>query len=108
MQGYLGETLMDIKDTPFKDYTDFDWAMYFIECYGQIDGAHHKNWVMDQVARIYNGVKPIIKLARWDNGQSEYRISLGEETDEYHFWVAKMKHGEDGENTYFYDEGSCP
>jgi hypothetical protein len=27
-------------------------AMVLIECYGQIDGSHHKAWVLDQVARV--------------------------------------------------------
>jgi hypothetical protein len=105
MEGYLGETLLDIKDTKFKDYTRSDWAMYFLESYGLIDGSHHKNWVLDQMARAIKGVKPIIKLAKWSEGTEEYRISLGEPTKEYLDWVIEMKDGEDGAG---YDEGSPP
>lgn len=25
MEGYLGETIVDVKDTPYKDYSSFDW-----------------------------------------------------------------------------------
>lgn len=50
---YLGETpVTDLTGTPFADYTPTDWAIYYIGSYGQIDGAHHKNWALDQVARI--------------------------------------------------------
>ena len=43
MDKYLGEKVVDIKDTPYKNYTQSDWAMEYIERYGGIDGAHHKS-----------------------------------------------------------------
>lgn len=52
MATYLGETTVDIATTPFAAYTATEWAMYFVECHGQIDGGHHKSWVLDQVARV--------------------------------------------------------
>ena len=57
-------------------------AISLIEQYGQIDGSHHKAWVLDQVVRIlvYN----------------------------YENWVIRMKDGEDGPDTYGYDEGVAP
>ncbi len=109
MEGYLGETIVDVKETKYKDYTPSDWAMYFIETYGQFDGADHKQWAMDQVARVLKGTKVVIKLASWDNGQSEYRISLGEPSEEYKTWATEML-GElfEGEYEYDYDEGIAP
>lgn len=108
MEGYLGETDVDIQQSEFKDYTPSDWAMYFIESYGQIDGDHHKLWVLDQIARILKGTKVIVKEAKWDNGQSEYRVHLDKKSSEYKQWVKEMKNGEDGENTYGYDKGIAP
>ena len=108
MEGYLGETIVEQKDTKFKDYDRGAWAMYFLECYGGIDGAHHKDWVLDQMARAMKGTSIIIKLAKWSNGQQEYRISTGEPSEEYLAWVKEMCAGEDGENTYSYDEGIAP
>ena len=109
MEGYLGETNMDVKDTPYKDYSATDWVLYFIEQYGQYDGGHHKQWVMDQCVRIIKGNTIDIKLAKWSNGHSEYRINLSDEpTQEYLDWVKDMCDGEDGPNTYSYDEGSAP
>jgi hypothetical protein len=108
MEGYLGETVFDAKDTEFKDFTPSDWAMYFIEGYGQIDGGHHKQWVIDQVSRILKGTSVIIKQASWDNGQKEWRMVLDEPSEEYKEWVIEMRNGEDRPNTYFYDCGIVP
>lgn len=58
-------------------------AMNVIERYGGIDGAHHKTWVIDQVARALTG-------------------------EHYQTWVIEMKAGEDGPETYGWDEGIPP
>lgn len=57
--------------------------LFLIERYGGIDGSHHKQWVIDQIARIIAG-------------------------DKYNDWVAMMKGGEDGPDTYYWDEGIAP
>lgn len=109
MENYLGEFPVDIDKTIYKDYTPKDWALYFIGAYGGIDGAHHKDWVLDQVARILNGAEIIVVEARWgqlNNNHTEYRVRVGEPTNEYIAWVADMMNGEDGPNTYSYDEGA--
>jgi hypothetical protein len=108
MEGYLGEMLVDINDTPFKGYGKKDWALYFIEHYGQYDGENHKQWTMDQVARILLGTKVIINKASWANGQFEYRLNLDKPTKKYKKWVKSVKDGEDGPNTYGYNEGVTP
>ncbi len=58
-------------------------ALRLIEQYGGIDGGHHKMWVIDQVARVLTG-------------------------DGYDQWVKAMKAGEDGPETYDWDEGIAP
>lgn len=78
MKGYLGEVIVDVKDTEFKGFTPSDWVMYFVERFGQFDGGHHKQWVLDQIARILKGTKVVVSQASWDNGQTEYRIQLAE------------------------------
>lgn len=108
MEGYIGEIIVEQEHTPFKDYSEKDWGLYFISHYGGIDGSHHKDWVMDQVARILNGTEIIIKLATWENGHEEYRVYLGEPTCDYHDWVRDITNGEDGPNTYDYEIGSPP
>ena len=51
--------------------------------YGGIDGGHHKQWVIDQMLRILLG-------------------------DEYDERIADYKSGEDGPETYAWDEGVAP
>jgi hypothetical protein len=106
--GYLGETEIAIAETVYKLHTRADWAMHWIEQYGCIDGAHHKTWVLDQIARILHGTAVIAKMAKWDDGQQELRLTLGEPTSDYLQWVEDMKEGEDGPNTYDYDCGIAP
>lgn len=51
--------------------------------YGGFDEAHHKQWVLDQVARLAAG-------------------------DRYARWAARQRAGEDGPDTYAWDEGTPP
>ena len=57
--------------------------MDFIFNWGSYDGGHHKQWVLDQIVRILTG-------------------------DGYDKWVAKFENGEDGPQTYEWDEGIAP
>lgn len=107
MEGYLGDFDVDLEESPFKNFSPFDWAMYFIEKHGQTNAPYHKAWVIDQIARLYNGTKPIVKLAKWKNGETEYRVVLDVPTEKYLSWVESMKY-EDGEEQYSYDEGRAP
>lgn len=36
MEGYLGETVVEQKDTKFKDYGRREWVMYFKDKYIKI------------------------------------------------------------------------
>lgn len=51
--------------------------------YGSIDGDHHKMWVIDQMVRALTG-------------------------DEYATFIAAHNDGEDGPDTYAWDEGIAP
>lgn len=82
MNGYLGE-FEPATDNPYADNTPEDWALEYIIRYGGIDGSHHKNWVMDQVARILKGTPVELKVARWENGMEEYRFVTGEPSEAY-------------------------
>mgnify|MGYP006269383671 CR=1 FL=1 len=108
---YLGETLVDVNKHPeFSKYTNTDWAMYFIQMYGGIDGGHHKTWVLDQAARCLKNTPVVVKEAKWDNGEREYRISTGVPSKEYKDWAQSMlgKKDEFGQYEYDYDEGIAP
>ncbi len=58
-------------------------ALALIDHYGGIDGAHHKQWILDQVVR-----------------------TLAE--DKYDEWVKMYCRGEDGPNTRSWDTGIAP
>lgn len=108
---YQGEKIVDIKDTPFKNYTKEDWAMYFISSYGQIDGEHHKTWCLDVVAQILKGSPIEVSEASWSNGYKEYRVKIKKESKEYQDWVKEMKGEWDEENEeyeYTYNKGIAP
>lgn len=76
------------------------YAMRMITKYGGYDGAHHKNWVIDQVARILLET-PII--------EDGLDFNTGEPSKKYLDWVNSLL-GEkiDGEYEYGYDEGMPP
>jgi hypothetical protein len=107
MNGYLGE----FDTTEGDDKTREAWALTYIMSYGGIDGSHHKDWVLDQVARILHGTPVVCKEARWDNGHSEIRFTTGEPTQAYLDWVNECR-GEydpdEEEYEYGYDEGIAP
>ena len=53
-----------------------------IEQYGGIDGAHHKQWLLNELIKIL--------------------------VDDYDGWVVDYEDGEDGPNTYQWDIGIAP
>ena len=113
MNGYLGEFSVDVATHPeYSKYTVADWAMVFVEKYGQIDGSHHKLWVLDQVARILKGTPVIVVQARWENHPPEYRFTVARVTSEgYKAWVKEMRgqyNACQDEYEYGYDEGIAP
>ncbi len=106
MDGYLGTVLIDKSTHPdFKDLTPKDYALLFILKYGGIDGEDHKDWVLDQVAQILNGVEVIVSEALWVGGKTEIRIETSEAwTDEYEQFVASCRGEWDAEtDEYEYD-----
>ena len=109
MAKYIGSEDVDVSTTKYKDYTPSDWVLFFIWKYGQIDGGHHKQWVIDQTVRILLGNKINISLHKWDDGNQSLRVSLDETpTKEYEDWVTNYKNGDDGPDTYEYNQGIAP
>ena len=114
MEGYIGE--IPLPDTREEaSYTKDQWAMRFIESYGQIDGAHHKAWVLDQVAQVLLGTPVVATMAQWEGPEGEIknkevRFRTGLPSKEYLEWVSDMKGpaDEDGETEYEYEEGIAP
>lgn len=107
-RSYLGERLVR-RPSPFDMIERERWALEFIVRYGQVDGAHHKQWVLDQVARVLLGTQVEVYEARWSDGATEERIRLSETpSSKYLAWVKEQRAGEDGPETYDYDVGVAP
>lgn len=66
-----------------KDIKRIEKAIELAVAYGNIDGAHHKMWVIDQMIRVLAG-------------------------ERYKTIVKDAKAGEDGPNTYDWDCGIAP
>lgn len=106
---FLGETPIEQKDTIYANSTPIELALLYIQLYGGIDGSYHKDWVLDQVARLLNGAPLVnLRLAKWSDGDSELRHSIGT-NEAYDLWVSTCR-GEliDGEYEYSYELGIAP
>lgn len=69
---FAKEDLVEIKEIP----------LMLIQEWGGIDGAHHKQWLLDQLVRVM--------------------------TTDYEKWVKEFEAGEDSPNTYSWDVGIAP
>lgn len=58
-------------------------ALRYAVTYGQVDGEHHKSWVIDQMVRTLLGAA-------------------------YEEFVDRWSEGEDGPETYHWEEGVAP
>ena len=62
---------------------NIDEALEIAVNYGGIDGSHHKAWVIDQMVRALLG-------------------------DDYEEFVVEARKGDEGPNSYEWDEGIAP
>lgn len=97
----------------FKNFTPSDCALWMIEQYGQIDGSHHKTWVLDQVSRILKGTKVEVHQTTYVFEKPEPRVEIDTylkvtdpPSDAYLQWRKEMV-DEDGDELD-YDEGISP
>ena len=59
---------------------------FLINEYGWIDGAHHKQWILDQVMRIILDCPVIEETSKDSNGNDYVYKSLGKNLD-YEQWA---------------------
>lgn len=79
----LGSTTSP-EDAPIEtDQQKIVAALAIITRYGGIDGAHHKQWTLDQVVRALTG-------------------------GAYRHWVRGYQKGDEGPNTYEWETGIAP
>ena len=81
MKKYLGKKKVVCSKSQIEYATDY------LSEYSYIDGSHHKQWLIDQVARILMGTPVNVVEASWDNGHKELRYSTGEPSKKYLDWI---------------------
>jgi len=74
---------------------------------GGIDGAHHKQFVIDQIVRALTGCS-IEQRRGIDCYGRLYEYEIMVPNDEYSTWVMAYCAGEDGPETYSWDCGVAP
>lgn len=74
---------------------------------GQVDGSHHKAWVIDQMVRALTDCPDVVKEGV-DSRGATYSYTVQGESEEYQHWVKTYRNGEDGPDTYEWDEGIVP
>jgi len=84
-----------------------DKAIELAVRFGGIDGDHHKAWVIDQMVRALTGC-PMVKKTAKDFEGKEYEYECQGESEEYVELVREAKNGEDGPETYSWNEGIAP
>lgn len=82
-------------------------ALEFGVKYGGIDGDHHKTWVIDQMIRALTGC-PMEEHTAFDCNNKPYTYEDQGVSDEYAELRREACDGEDGPNTYNWDEGIAP
>ena len=82
-------------------------ALEFAAGFGGIEGDHHKAWVIDQMVRALTGC-PVIRESHKNDKGNVYTFEAQGESPEYQEWVREWCDGEDGPDTYEWDEGIAP
>ena len=82
-------------------------ALEYAIQYGGIGGAHHKDWVIDQMVRALTNC-PIITETAKDCEGNDYQYESQGESQEYIDLVDDAKDGEEGPNTYDWEVGIAP
>jgi len=75
--------------------------------FGQNDGEHHKAWAIDQIVRALTGC-PMVEQTAVDAYGRPYTYQGQGESEEYQRFIAEYKAGEDGPDTYSWEEGIAP
>lgn len=75
--------------------------------FGGTDGAHHKDWTIDQIVRALTGC-PLVQQAATDYQGKPYNYQAQGESPEYQALIAAACAGEDGPETYSWDTGIAP
>lgn len=98
----IGRLMLARQDKP-----DVSAALEVAVRFGGVDGDHHKAWVIDQMVRALTGC-PLAERAAVDVNGVAYTYQDYAESETYLKLVRDAKAGEDGPETYSWNEGIAP
>jgi hypothetical protein len=77
-----------------------------LELASNVDGAHHKQWIIDQMVRALTGCPLVERQSR----DGSYTYETQGESEEYLAWRRAYEgdEDEDGDHEYEWDEGIAP
>lgn len=84
-----------------------DQALDIARRFGGIGGDHHKAWVIDQMVRALTDC-PWVQLEAVDYQGKPYTYMGMGESERYKAFVAFVRTGEDGPETYDWEVGTPP
>ena len=82
-------------------------ALTYAHKYASIDGSHHKAWVIDQMVRALTGC-PVVQVQATDSKGHQFTYPAQDKGPEYVEFIRSHNDGEDGPDTYEWDEGIAP
>lgn len=83
-------------------------ALEIAEESGQVDGGHHKMWVIDQMIRALTGCPLVEKTGIGSVSKEPFTYEVQGESAAYQEFVNRATFGEDGPHTYEWDTGIAP
>lgn len=96
-----------LPHTTNKHVERVEKALSIAVAYGGNDGAHHKDWVIDQMVRALTGCPVKTTLIKSSSAES-YEYEAQGESEDYKALVAEACNGEDGPQTYSWETGIAP
>lgn len=97
----------DERDEEMDEQERIEKALEIARRHGQVDGAHHKMWAIDQMVRALTDCPLVPREAKDYRGEPHTFEAFGE-SEEYARFIAEYQAGEDGPETYRWDEGIAP
>lgn len=99
--------MYDLDPAALNDADLLQMALQTLLDLGGFDGAHHKQFAIDQAVRVLTRCPLEPVQAKDVNGKPYSYNNLGE-SDTYRETIRTYCDGEDGPHTYSWEEGICP
>ncbi len=103
----MREALINVVNTAVETSQRVERALEIAMQSAGVDGDHHKAWVIDQMIRALTDCQIVERSSKDSNGQVYFYSTLGE-SEAYQSFLRRFRAGEDGPETYHWNEGIAP